>query len=258
MSLAMVDRRVLGAVRFVDAVTLTTIVDGLRVQSTAAVLRANRSGLWVVWRANGLEPHTTVFDQAPSAPASGSIPIAFTVDDGRNRYLPRSATVSLPRDSAPANASQPNSLFQPAGVRLYPTSVAPVWPGWALLRAHVKDATSGQPLGGALLRVLRASDNLVLARGMSDPRGEALVAVPGIPITSFSSESGPALATELDVTIQVTAAPSTPSAPDPEVIEADTGLPSLSLTRKLAAGREVTAECAITLPQNFRGGRNSA
>ncbi|MGA2410528.1 MAG: hypothetical protein ABSG46_09100 [Candidatus Binataceae bacterium] len=250
MSPPLDDRRVLGAVRFVDGITMATVAEGLHVQS-AATLRPNRSGLWVVWRANGLERHATAFDQPPAAPALVSITITFEVTDDRNRYLARSATIKLPRDPSPASAGQPDSLFEPIAVPLYLASNAPIWPGWAVLRAHVKDNATGRPLGGALLRVLRTADKKVLARGMSDARGEALVAVPGIPITTFSSETGPALAAELDVTVRASIAPKTPIAPDPEAIEADIGLPSIALTRKLAAGRQVTDEFPITLPQNF-------
>src|SRR5690242_13265952 len=53
MTAELVDRRVLGAVRFLDATTLTAVTSGLRVESGDAMLRPNRSGLWVIWNAKG-------------------------------------------------------------------------------------------------------------------------------------------------------------------------------------------------------------
>jgi hypothetical protein len=233
------DARVLGAVRFVDNATQGQISDGLAVISTLGDLRKNRSGLWVIWNASGLEAHTTVFDHPPAAPPVGSVAMALTVTDQTGRYLPRSATVALPRDPDPKNADQPASLFQAASVILYPSPAAPVSPGWAVIRAHVQDAATKGPLQSALLRVLRTSDSIVLARGMSDDRGEALVVVPGIPVTTFNTGNGAPLATEVDVTVEAIF--------DPEAVEGKAGLPKASSPEKLAAGRELPLLLEISL-----------
>jgi hypothetical protein len=242
------DRRVLGAVRFLDATTLAKVTSGLRVESEQAVLRPNISGLWVIWDADGLHAHTSAFEQPPASPAAGSILIRLTVADRDFRYLARGAGLRLPRDASLANADAPTSLFRPMDVPLYPAATAPVSPGWALIRARVKNAVSGQPLAGALIRVLAASDQRVLARGMSDPRGEALVTVPGIPITTFSVANGPPLTTEVDVRVQAIFDPAGTAIPDPDAIEAAAGLPSASSTQKLAARRQLTLELAIVVP----------
>jgi hypothetical protein len=243
-----VERRVLGAIRFLDAVTLTKVSEGLRVQSAQADLRRNRSGLWVIWAAAGLDAHTAAFERPPALPAVETVPISLTVTDNATRFLARSATVKLPRDPDPANAEQPSSLFQPADVRLYPGPTAPVSPGWAVIRARVENANTGAALAGALIRVLRTPDDMVLARGMSDDRGEALVVVPGIPITTFSSGDGAVLATEVTVTVRATFDPAAGGAPDPDAMEKRADLPSSSSSQKLAAGRTLVAKLAVTVP----------
>jgi hypothetical protein len=201
--------------------------------------------LWVIWYAAGLGAHTSSFDSPPASPPLGKVSVVVEVADVSSRYLARRASLDLPRDPAPARADQPDSLFQPIAVRLYPASTVPVSPGWAVIRASVRRAPSGRPAAGALVRVLRVSDQAVLARGMSDERGEALVAVPGIPLTTFSTGEGPPLATEVDVTVQAIFDPAAAGAPDPDALEKRAGLPATSSSHKLAAGRELVASLSI-------------
>jgi len=248
MMLDSVDRRVLGAVRFLDATTQLAIRHGLRVRAADASLLVNRSGLWVIWKAKGLEGHSTVFEAPPAAPALASVSVDLIVDDSEARYLARRATVKLPRDPALATATQVNSLFRPQDVRMYPAPNAATSPGWALVRAHVARASGGAPLAGALVRVLRPADQQVLARGMSDSRGEALVAVPGIPVTSFSSGDGPPIATEIDVTVQAIFDPAAGADPDPDAIESASGLPATSSAQKLAARQQLAVSLTIAVP----------
>jgi hypothetical protein len=244
----LIEHRVLGAVRFVHAVTGGKVADGLVVRSETAVLRRNRSGLWVIWNAPGLEAHTEVFDQPPDLPALGSVTFSLTVSDPLRRYLPRAAAIPLPRDPTVAQAHSAGSLFQPVDVPLYLTSVASISPGWAVIRAHVKNAGTGAPLVSALVRVLRVSNGQVVARGMSDDRGEALLVVPGIPVTTFNVGVGPVLATEIDVTVEAIFDPVAGTFTDPDAVESRVGLPSASSPRKLAAGRTLALELAVTVP----------
>jgi len=243
-----IEHRVLGAVRFVDAVTRSRVSDGLVVRSETADLRRNRSGLWVIWNATGLEAHTEVFDQPPALPALGSVTFSLTVSDPLRRYLPRGAAIALPRDPAPAQAQSAGSLFQPVDLALYPASGASISPGWSVIRAHVTNAGTSAPLVSALVRVLRVSNGQVLARGMSDDHGEALVVVPGIPVTTFNVGVGPVLATEIDVTVQAILDPAAGPFTDPDAVDSQVGLPSASSPRKLAAGRTLALELAVTVP----------
>ena len=70
-----------------------------------------------------------------------------------------------------------------------------------MIRASVTAQATGQPLSGALLRVERTSDATYLAGGISDSRGEALVAIPGIPVTTWEEGSGPVLTNEVGATL---------------------------------------------------------
>jgi len=226
------DTRVLGAVRFVDSATQSQVSDGLSVESTGD-LRPNRSGLWVIWNAPGLADHTTVFLAPPAAPAAGSVDLPLSVKDLSGRYLPRNATVKLPRDPA-------DVLFEAANVTLYCSPAAPVSPGWAVIRASVKKTADDTRLESALLRVVQTTDSKVLARGLTDDRGEALVVVPGIPVTTFNTGDGAPLATEIDVTVEAIFDKDAGKVIDPEVVEAKAGLAKASSPVKLAAGRTLT------------------
>jgi hypothetical protein len=244
----LLDRRVLGAVRFQDAATNTRIVEGLVVESPQADLRKNRSGLWVLWNVAGLEAHTLAFDSPPAAPPLSSVSVELTVSDASGRYVARKAAIRLPRDPDITHADQAGSLFQPIDITLYPAPNAPVSAGWAVIRAHVRNNATNAPLRGAVLRVVRVSDGQIVARGMSDERGEALVVVPGIPITTFNVGNGPPLAAEIDVNVEAIFDPGAGVVPDPDQVEAESGLPSVSAPHKLAAGRELSTEFAVAIP----------
>lgn len=242
------DRRVLGAIRFVDSATRNRVEGGLTVESPQAVLRVNRLGLWVIHEANGLEAHTKQFESQPAAPPLESIAVTLTVNDPAGRYLARRATVRLPRDPDPAKANRPESLFRPIDIALFRAPASAASPGWAVIRAHVKNSGTGAPLGGALLRVIRARDSQVLAQGLSDSRGEAMLIVPGIPVTTFNNDGGPPLATEVNVNIQAIFDPAASGVVDPDAIDPGAGLPTASVSVNLAARREVAVQLAITVP----------
>ena len=59
----------------------------------------------------------------------------------------------------------------------------------------------GAALGGALLRIVAGGE--VLARGMSDWRGEALVPVVGVPVTTWSEDEGAVVVTSIAATVEV-------------------------------------------------------
>ncbi|HEU0016092.1 MAG TPA: hypothetical protein VFQ45_20610 [Longimicrobium sp.] len=251
MSADLVDRRVLGAVRFVDAVTGDTVEGPLRVAAPGVRWTRNRRGWWVVAGAPGLEAHTGVFPTPPAQPPLGSVPVVLTVEDGAGRYLPRRYTLALPRDPDPKKADRPNSLFRPADVPLYASPAGGVAAGWAVVRASV--TRGGAPAAGALLRVLRKSDEAapaapaqVLGWGMADERGEALVAVAGIPVTTWDEGGdGQVLATEVDARVQVYWEAGQAWPPDPDAL-AGKGRKAVGVAgARLAAGRTVTVSIAL-------------
>jgi hypothetical protein len=222
--------RVFGAVRFLDGTTLLKVNGNLNVQAPNVLVRRNRSNLYVIW----------------DAPANGAV--VFTVNDPSSNYLSRRFTVTLPRDLDPAHASQASSIFQPQDVLLLPSPMAPASPGWAIIRARVKKAGVDTVLAGALIRVTDTSDQTLLARGMSDARGEALVLVPGVPVTTFDSGAGAVMATEIDVSIQTVFDPALSGIPDPDDLDARKGaLTSSTIAAKLAASRVLVTELNVTI-----------
>jgi hypothetical protein len=95
-------------------------------------------------------------------------------------------------------------------------------------------------LAGALLRVVRQSNGEILGGGMTDRRGEALVAVQGIPSTTFDDSAGPVVATEVAVRLEVVWDPDAAELPDPDDLEnRRVELMVRSATAMLAAGRVV-------------------
>lgn len=260
-----VERRVLGALRCVDATTGVAIEQPMQVRVTtpaglSASLLRNRSGLYVISLAPGLEPHAGAFAEPPD---DAPLPFVAQVNDPLGRYLPRRASLSLPRDPDPAHAVQPASLFRPIDIPLYPGAAAQPGANWAVLRVSLAEP-GGDRLGGALLRVTRNGN--VLARGLTDWRGEALLPVSGVPVTTWSDDPHVVVVSELDVQVeavfdpaagtrtpaaQVAAgqAPAQPPVVDPDAIEAGrAALPHASHGVAIAARREQSLSLVLTLP----------
>jgi hypothetical protein len=256
--------RVLGALRFVDATTRATIDRALQVEAPGASLVRNRSGLYVVRHWDGLAAHESEFLAPPATPAPGSLALTLSVTDPEGGYLPMAAQLHLPRQADPAHADDPDSLFQPAVVPLFPSSSAPVGANWAVLRVSLTETASGDALGGALLRVRSNGD--VLGRGLSDWRGEALVPVVGVPVTTFSEDPEAVVISQINVTLEaafdpasgsrVAAAdvlagrpPAGPPRVDPAAIESAFGaLPRAQAALSIAARRSQSVALAVALP----------
>src|SRR5215510_7137654 len=129
MRLEQFDRRVLGAVRFVDSTTGVPVVTPLAVQAGGLRFVRNLGGHYVIAGATGLEEHTTVFEKPPANPALGALTFEITVADPGHEYLPRRQTIKLPRDPDPKNADAVDSLFRAVEVRLFPAARAATGPG---------------------------------------------------------------------------------------------------------------------------------
>jgi len=182
------EARILGAIRWSDAVTAAPIELPLVARSNQLRFVRNLGGLSVIVGATGLEKYTATFDLADLAPADvvadGALPFAGEVYDPTGTYLPRSFTVRLPRNSSPAllppdQHRPPNSLFTPIDIALLPAPSAKVAAGWAQVRVLLRTAL-GAPLVNALARVVATTDGALLGCGLADARGEALVALPGL------------------------------------------------------------------------------
>jgi hypothetical protein len=199
VELERVESRIVGAVRFVDAVTGTPIAELFQLTAPSAKFVRNRSGIYVIHHAVGFSDYAAAFETPPPAPTVGSITLAVTISDPSDHYLTRSARLKLPRDPAPAAFASAASLFHPIDIPMFPSPAASVAVNWAVLRVSVV-AGNGDHLGGALLRVLR--NGSVLAWGLTDWRGEALVPVAGVPVTTFGESAGAVVTSEIEVTLQ--------------------------------------------------------
>lgn len=190
----MVDHRYLGALQCMDRATGAPLNRYLTIEANDVSFFRNRSGQYVIADAPGLKHYSDEFNTPPATPAVGSIAVNVEVRDPLNQYLPRLLQIALPRDADPANSDQPDSLFQPMQVKLYPAPNAALQINWSTIRVSVVSDEGGQDqaVAGALLRVKRNSDDKVLSSGLTDQRGESLIIVPGIPITQFAEEEDPA------------------------------------------------------------------
>ena len=246
-----VDRRYHGALRMIDAVSGVEVRAPLAVTSAGAAFFRNRSGYYVIDRVPGLDAHRTAFAAQPAAPAVGSITVDFAVSDASGRYLARRASVALPRDPDPGRADAVDSLFRPHDVVLYPAPAAALATNWCVLRVSVVRETTGVALPGVLLRVVRSSggNDTVVGRGLGDARGEALVAIRGIPITTWETGPGAVVATGIAATLEAIFDPAAPEIPDPDDLEARRAtLVTVTVPVVLAAGRVIVMPLAMPTP----------
>lgn len=190
--------RVLGALRPVDGTTGMALRGTLEASGIGARIARNRSGLYVIHEWSRLATHAAAFAAPPALPAPGSEQLEITLRDPGGRYLPRLATIALPRDPQAAGA---DSLFVAVDIPLYPSAAAALGTNWAAVRASITVNADGAALGGALLRVV--AGGVVIARGMSDWRGEALVPVVGVPITTWSEDENAVVVSSIAATVEV-------------------------------------------------------
>lgn len=182
------DKRVLGAIRWVDAVTNAAISLPLVVRSTTLRFARNLSGLTIITEASGLEAYTRTFNLDDLPESDEVTPLSLTregeVHDPSGTYLPARFAVRLPLDPSPAllppdNHRPADSLFSPIDIPLLPSPAARLVPGCAEVRVSIQD-TEGNPIPNALARVVSEADDTLLGCGLADARGETLVAIPGL------------------------------------------------------------------------------
>jgi len=257
------DHRVLGALRLVDGATGAPLDLPMLVSASGARILRNKSGLYVIREWIPLAAHAAEFSAPPATPPVGDQPITISIRDPLGRYLARSVVIGLPRDPLPANAANADSLFRAVDVPMYPGSIAPVSGNWAVVRVTLTGTPGGDALGGALLRVVSGGN--VIARGLTDWRGEALVPVVGIPVTTWSIEPGAVVVSEISATIQAAfdedsgtrvsaaqlaagSAPATTPSVNPSALEEDfADLPQVGTSVMLAAGRPLHVSLQIDL-----------
>jgi hypothetical protein len=123
---------------------------------------------------------TTTASAAPTTTPAGATPSPTTT---------ASAAPPSPTTTPPAATSQIPPVTTPQNVVLYPTPAAPVGLSWAVIRVSVaSNATPPAPLPWAVIQV--TGTGITTATGLTNPNGEALLAVPGLGLTLSSSSTG--------------------------------------------------------------------
>lgn len=176
---ARLDRRVLGAVQFVDATTGATIDRALSVETEARVYR-NRSGLLVIADAPGLHEHTLEFQSPPALPAVGSLPVLLRVSDPARQYQATTVAVPLPRSPDP-NAA--NSVLKALQIKLWRTGAAPVSPSWTVYQATLLATGTETPIIGALVSLQAAGQTV---QALTDATGQVTLALVGQPLFTLA------------------------------------------------------------------------
>jgi hypothetical protein len=236
------NHRFLGALRYIDRVTGMQIKRPLGMKASRLTGFTNRSSLYVISYAAGLESHRDSFFEAPDEPVPGSLTFTLSIEDPMGQYHARTCKVTLPRHPKPDEAQ---SIFNPIDICMFAAPAAHLSPNWSVVRASlydVADMDARKPVPGALLRIIDA-DGALMMSGMSDQRGEAALIIPGIPITTFSNgegsaddsddpdddldaggsewaASGPVVETQTAVTLEIIVSPNAPWPVDPSVMEA--------------------------------------
>jgi hypothetical protein len=241
------DQRILGAVQFIDVVSKLPVSLPLRV--SGARVQQNRSGLYVIVAPLTGTPAAAAFEDYletfPAPPTVANTPLTLRVEDFGGQYLAREFTFPAPLQVA--NENQANYLFKPVAINLFPSPAAPVQMNWAAVRVHVHRTNSTTPIAGALVRVTRNGQNTPVGVGLSDARGEALVAIAGLPLVEAAEDDGPVLTSEYAASVEARVNPAA-LIPNPDTMAATIGLPSATANVTISPKREVGVDLAITLP----------
>lgn len=255
----LVDRRVLGAFRCVDAITGNSVLDSLSVMTAPLTVRPNRSAIYVVFNAPGMETLTDEFDPSTWPGASN---FEVSIQDPALRYLPRRATVQAPRKLPipldPATvAADATLVFTPQSVRLFPSSAAPLFPNWAVLRVSVVQSgvTPPKALPWSVLQAARTDNNTLQATTVSDRRGEALLAIPGLGPEVSGSDTGAVTKATVGITVTAWFDPTVADKPagwisNPDDILNNLGSPTLktgSFKIQIGPGQTASQSLAIAL-----------
>jgi hypothetical protein len=247
----LVDRRVLGAVQFSDAVTTAPVLQPLIADFRPLRVLRNTSGMYVVLSAPGMDTFTGTFDTTGvTPPAAASFTISVT--DPSRQYLPRRASIKLPRSTSPTD---PDNVFQPTQISLYPAPSASTRATWASVFVQVVSASDPNArLPWVLLQTQNAGDSSLLSTTLTDGRGEAQILLPVAGIRANASGVGGVVTTGTDIKIVATYDPSTPDpstplgsafVPNPDDIIAHAGDPSM---KKATVALTVTAGATRVQP----------
>ena len=177
----LVDRRVFGAIEFIDDLSETRVLSPLHIDAPGVQVMRNRSGFYVLLEVDGQDAYTRAFDNPPARPPRSEL--AVSVQDPTQRYLPQRIGMALPRwlpDGAEALDDADNAL-KPITVRLTPAAGMPLQSAWAVLRLKVAITGSATGLANVLVEAQPALPGFALRRSFTDRHGEALVVIVSAP-----------------------------------------------------------------------------
>jgi len=183
-----IDRRYLGAICIVDSVTNGIVRRSLDIEAKGLCFVINRSYLHVIVSAENLENHLRSFVAPPDHPEIRSNIFQLTISDPLRHYLPRIKYIELPRNP---NPKVQDALFEPIRIPMFSAVSRGSRPNWSIIRVSVYNVgkeDSEVPIKGALIRIVREDDEKLIAAGLADPRGEAMIIIPGIPLHSVVTE----------------------------------------------------------------------
>lgn len=176
-----VDRRVFGAIEFIDDLSETRVLSPLQIDAPGVQVMRNRSGFYVLREVDGQDAYTRAFDNPPARPPRSEL--AVSVQDPTQRYLPQRIGLALPRwlpDGAEALDDADNAL-KPVTVRLAPAAGMPLQSAWAVLRLKVAITGSATGLANVLVEAQPALPGFALRRSFTDRHGEAMVVIVSAP-----------------------------------------------------------------------------
>ena len=222
-TLESIDRRILGAIRFVDTASEAVITDSLNLKPEKSMTFVrNLSNNYVITAAEGFEDYIREFEKAPKYDADKAEEFTVEVKDPSGRYLPRKFSVQIPRNPDPGNKDgdgrfKVGSVFRAQEVKLYRSPIAGCCAAWSMIRVTVVRGWGGKyPVRGAILTVKGKTGDFkdqVLAEGISDERGEALLMAPQVPTLTFEEPAAggqpdsAVIAVEIDALLEVKGVP---------------------------------------------------
>ncbi len=248
-----VDRRILGAIRFIDISTGAPIGRPLRLKSEKLSFVLNRRGDYAIIRAehSDLLKHIESFRDIPAQPAAAAVSFSAEVKDPAREYMPRTFTVKLPRDPDPAHAANEDSLFRPVEIELLSSPARGIGANWCAVRASVENEATHAPVANAGVRV-QWGDPAKELLGMSDEQGEALIAIAGLPFHTTSKDPDThkdLILMEVDATLEAFGHKQGGVVTPELITENDAALvKSDPVAIKIAPGRSISRRVLVNIP----------
>ena len=206
----LLDRRMIAAIQASDPLG-RPIDGGVEAEAVGARFFTKPDGTVILQSWSRLEGFDAAFENQPSSPAIGSRTLDLLITPRSGAVMSRRATISLPRDPDPANATNANSLFRAVTITM-PASASIKVPGQACcLLAGVVRNTDDAPVAGAVLRLTSDANPQLTTLGITNRQGEALLLVAGLPLAEVGA--GAALIEDHKATLELFV--------DPDAIDTD-------------------------------------